>query len=185
MHEHLAWTEEGRRDVFECRVFSIHESESRSPNKETTGVFTVLDAPDFAIVVPVLETERGKCFVMVRQWRHGAQEMSLEFPGGVCESGETGDAGALRELEEETAYTAGKITKLAKMNPNPAIMSNHQYIFLAEDLRPLPSQHLDEDEYVDVEIIPVDEVIKNMGKPPYIHALMAAALGLYNARQQQ
>jgi hypothetical protein len=58
-------------------------------------------------------------------------------------------------------------------------MSNHVHFFLAEDLSPLPSQHLDADEFVDAELIPCGEVVKNMGKKPYIHGLMAAALALY------
>jgi hypothetical protein len=58
-------------------------------------------------------------------------------------------------------------------------MANHVHFFLAEDLQPLEGQNLDEDEYVDVELVPVDEVIQNMGRPPYIHALMGTALALY------
>jgi 8-oxo-dGTP pyrophosphatase MutT (NUDIX family) len=177
--DHLVWEEKERKSVFQCRVFSIVESVCRSPDKETEGVFTVIDAPDWAIVAPVLENETGKYFVMVRQWRHGALELSLEFPGGVFETEEDGASAALRELEEETAYTAKKITKLGEMSPNPAIMNNHVHFFLAEGLEPLASQHLDADEYVDAELVPVDEVIHNMGKKPYIHALMGTALALY------
>ena len=67
------------------------------------------------------------------------------------------------------------------MSPNPAIMSNRVHFYRAADLATLPSQRLDEDEFVDVEIIPVDEVRRGMGKPPFVHALTAAALALYLA----
>jgi 8-oxo-dGTP pyrophosphatase MutT (NUDIX family) len=144
-----------------------------------------IDSADWAIILPVMETEQGKAFVMVRQWRHGAQEMSLEFPGGVFESGETPTSAALRELEEETAYTARKITSLGMMSPNPAIMSNHTYFFLAEELEKLPAQRLDKDEYVDVEIVPINEALNNMGKPPYIHALMGTAVALYMQKARE
>jgi 8-oxo-dGTP pyrophosphatase MutT (NUDIX family) len=185
LENQLKWIEKSRQDVFKCRVFSIHESLCQSPNNADTGAFVVLDSADWAIVLPVLETVKGPSFVMVRQWRHGAQELSLEFPGGVFESGESPAIAALRELEEETAYTARKITLLGTMSPNPAIMSNHTHFFLAEDLEKLPAQRLDKDEFVDVEIVPVDEALNNMGKPPYIHALMgtAAALFLQNMRK--
>jgi 8-oxo-dGTP pyrophosphatase MutT (NUDIX family) len=116
---------------------------------------------------------------MVRQWRHGAAQLSLEFPGGVIERGEEPMAAAARELSEETAYKAGRIVSLGSCSPNPAIMANHVHFFLAEDLQPLEGQNLDEDEYVDVELVPVDEVIQNMGHSPYIHALMGTALTLY------
>jgi 8-oxo-dGTP pyrophosphatase MutT (NUDIX family) len=177
-YEHLIWREESRRNVFTCPVFAIRESTCRSPEDELKP-FTVMDAPDWAIVIPLIETAGGKAFVMVRQWRHGTRELSLEFPGGVFEPGENGLKAAARELREETAYNPGKIEKLGEMGPNPAIMSNRVHFFLAEDLSPLENQNLDEDEYVDVEIVPQAEVFRNMGRPPYVHALMASALALY------
>jgi 8-oxo-dGTP pyrophosphatase MutT (NUDIX family) len=141
--------------------------------------FTVLDAPDWAIVIPVLETEGGRQFVMVRQWRHGAGELSLEFPGGVFEKGENAETAAARELKEETGYSAGKIQKLGEFSPNPAIMSNRVHFFLATELSSPAGQQLDEDEYVEVETHTVEEVLGGMGKPPYIHALMGTAMALY------
>ena len=180
--DHLIWREEGRKTAFTCPVFTVLESSCRSP-EGTSGVYTILEARDWAIIIPVIETARGKEFVMVRQWRHGARELSLEFPGGVIEREEAPEAAAVRELEEETGYTPEKILKLGEMSPNPAIMSNHVHFFLAEGLSPRGAQRLDEDEYVEVELLPVEELIRNIGAPPYIHALMAAATALY-LRQQ-
>ncbi|MDR0553403.1 MAG: NUDIX hydrolase [Treponema sp.] len=174
----LIWTEESRKEVFKTPVFSIQELNSRSPQGEM-GRFSVIDAPDWAIVVPALETEQGRVFLMVRQWRHGAQRLSLEFPGGVFERGERGEEAAARELREETGYTAGHIRALGEMSPNPAIMSNRVHFYLAQDLRDTGRQELDKDEYVGVERVPVEEVLKKMGQPPYIHSLMASALALY------
>ena len=176
----MIWKEEKRTEVFRSRVFSVRDTECTSP-EGITKQFTVIDAPDWVIVVPVLETERGPAFAMVRQWRHGSRELSLEFPGGVVEPDEAAQAGAARELEEETAYRAGTLVSLGAMSPNPAIMSNRVHFYRAADLAALPSQSLDEDEFVDVEIIPVDAVRRGMGKPPFIHALTAAALALYLA----
>jgi hypothetical protein len=68
------------------------------------------------------------------------------------------------------------------MSPNPAIMTNRVHFFLAEDLRNTGNRNLDADEYVDVEIVPAETVIRDMGKPPYLHSLMAAALMLYLQR---
>jgi 8-oxo-dGTP pyrophosphatase MutT (NUDIX family) len=173
-YQHLVWTEESRKEVYRSKVFTVRETQCRSPMGET-NTYQILDASDWAIIIPTLN-ER---FVMVRQWRHGANQLSLEFPGGVIEKGETPDQAAARELEEETAYKAGTITKLGAFSPNPAIMSNHVYFFLAQDLSPLPSQHLDDDEFLDVQLMNQADFAANLGKPPLIHALMGAAYALY------
>lgn len=179
----LAWREEGRKTVFKGPVFTVDETLCRSPEGKL-WTYTVLNAASWVIVIPVLLSASGEReFVMVRQWRHGARALSLEFPGGVIEPGEAPEAGAGRELLEETGFKAGKLTKLGEFNPNPAIMSNKVYVFLAEQLQAQESQSLDADEYVAVERAPEREVIKNIGRPPYIHGLMGAALSLYLSLQ--
>lgn len=174
----LEWREEKSRAVFDCQIFSIRESVCRSPEDEAR-TFMVMDAADWAIVVPLIERAGEREFVMVRQWRHGSRELSLEFPGGVIEKGEDVLAAARRELREETAYQAGKIRKLGEFRPNPALMSNTVHIFLAENLHHTGAQELDEDEYLEVSSVTPREVLRGMGKAPYVHALMGSALALY------
>jgi 8-oxo-dGTP pyrophosphatase MutT (NUDIX family) len=181
--ERLIWTEEGRKQVFKCGIFSIWESYCKAPETESgcgeTHTFSVLDTKDWAIVIPVLSFPEGNKFVMVWQWRHGSKNLSLEFPGGVFEAGENPGEAALRELKEETGYIPGKLVKLGEFSPNPAIMTNKVHFFLAEDLNIPGKQHLDEDEYVEVVLVDTAEVIQGMGKEPYVHALMGTALSLY------
>ncbi|MCL2265689.1 MAG: NUDIX hydrolase [Treponema sp.] len=186
---HLTWKEEGRKKVFDCNIFSIWESYCKPPEHATKfpaqtdsnlHTFSVIEAKDWAIVIPVIETEAGKKFVMVWQWRHGSQCLSLEFPGGVFEPGENPEEAAARELFEETGYKTQKIKKIGEFSPNPAIMSNKVHFFLAENLEGDGKQELDADEYVEVSLINADEVIKGMGRAPYVHALMGTALSLYH-----
>ena len=174
----LAWTERGRKPVFKTAIFSVCETECESP-EGGRSVFSVLECNPWALVMPVITTARGDEFVMVRQWRHGLGGLSVEFPGGVIETGEDAAAGALRELREETGYRAQNLTLLGKMNPNPAFMCNTISFFLADGLVFEGAQELDKDEYVNVETHPVDEVLRDMGEPPYSHALMAAALSFW------
>ena len=174
----LVWEEGSWKKVFECPIFSVRKALSRSP-RGALRECTVIDAPNFVIVIPLLRSPRGDEFVMVRQWRHGSGSLSLEFPGGVMEPGENPEDAARRELLEETGYAAGRLSKLGEFGSNPATMSNRAYFFLAEDIEDTGTRNLDADEFVDVEIVSAGEAIRGMGRPPYIHALMGSAVGLY------
>ena len=179
MHDKLIWNEEDSKQVYTCPIFNVEERFCRSLQNNKLKVFNTLTAPDWVIIIPVLDTEQGRKLIMVRQWRHGARALSLEFPGGAFEKGESPEAAAVREMREEVGYKARRIEKLGEFNPNPAIMSNRVHFFLALDLEPPVGQKLDEDEFAEIEIVPCEEVITGMGKPPFIHALMATALCLY------
>ncbi|MDR2965870.1 MAG: NUDIX hydrolase [Treponema sp.] len=183
--DQLIWTEKERKKVFDCKIFSVLESWCTAPSSITgqynghAQVFSVIDTRDWVLVIPVVEIYGVKKFVMVWQWRHGSKCLSLEFPGGVMESGESPEEAGIRELYEETGYKPASIKKLGEFNPNPAIMSNKVYFYLAENLTNCEKQKLDEDEYVEVELVNAEEVINGMGKEPYVHALMGTALSLY------
>ncbi|MCL2244266.1 MAG: NUDIX hydrolase [Treponema sp.] len=182
----LVWSEQGRKKVFECKIFSVWESYCKPPvsqkSKDEPQVFSVIDTRDWVIVIPVIESANGKQFVMVWQWRHGSQCLSLEFPGGVKEPNEKIDDAALRELKEETGYFSGKIEKIGEFCPNPAIMSNKVHFFLAEELIAGGKQDLDEDEYVEFTLVDTKDVFRGIGSEPYIHSLVGTAVAMYNKK---
>lgn len=174
----LEWNEKEKKELLKTRVMTVCETTSISPDGEE-GHFIVNDAPDWVIVI----AEKDDNFLMVKQWRHGENHLSIEFPGGVIDKGETPEQAAKRELKEETGFEAGKLEYLGKMNPNPALFRNHSHFFAASNLISTGSQKLDEDEYVDYLEIPKSEVIEKMASDDYNHALMAAALLKYLTRK--
>jgi ADP-ribose pyrophosphatase len=171
----IKWKILGRRELLQTRVFTVAERENEGPGGRK-GRFVSLEAPDWATVVPVLSRDGTDYFLMVRQYRHGSDELSVEFPGGVVEPGEAPELAAARELEEETGYRAASIRRAASVSPNPAIMSNRYHVFLAEGLERTGSVDFDENEAIDAFLVPVAEVRASMGRGQYGHALMAAAL---------
>lgn len=185
----LCWKPEEKIPLCTTPIFTVNRQYALSPEGIKKDFITI-DAADWVICIPVLNAQEAEhlaginkaCFLMVEQWRHGAKDLSTEFPGGVIDKGESPEAAAKRELTEETGFTAEKLIPLGSINPNPALFSNTVHFFAAENLTDTKRQNLDEDEFVRPLIIPADEVIKKTGQPPYIHALMTAALGLYSAR---
>jgi len=169
------WITLASRKAYQCNVFNVFERESQGPDGRV-GRFSVMEAKDWAVVVPYVRNDEGTFFLMVRQYRHGADVVSLEFPGGVIEPGETPEVAAARELAEETGWISDKIFCAGVVFPNPAIQDNHFHIFVALDPRPAVDRQLDENEIIDAHLMPAEDIRLRMGEGELRHALMVTAL---------
>ena len=114
--------------------------------------------------------------VLIRQYRHGTQEVLWEIPGGVVEDGEEPLQGVKRELLEETGYTASEFIQVGAAYPNPAFQTNTIYYFLALNAEKVTGQSLDDGEDIEVHLMPMDELIAMVQRGEFPHALMVAAL---------
>ena len=114
--------------------------------------------------------------VLVKQYRHGVCEALLELPGGVVEDGEDPAEGAKRELVEETGYTTSDMILVGKLYPNPALQTNTLYCFVARDAEKVQEQNLDAGEDIEVQLVPLDELIEMAKHGQFPHALHVAVL---------
>lgn len=138
----------------------------------------LLDATiiEFHTWANVLALTKNHEVVLVKQYRHGVCDVLLEFPGGVVEDGEDPAEGAKRELLEETGYTASTFIEIGKLYPNPAFQTNTLYCFLALDAEKVSEQNLDAGEDIEVQRIPLNELIELAKCGQLSHALQAAVL---------
>lgn len=170
----LKWKEGKSEQLLKTVVCTINKRHNISSDG-TEGDYIIMNAPDWVIVI----AEHNDNFLMVKQWRHGEAALSVEFPGGVIDKGENPEEAALRELEEETGYKAGKLIKLGRVNPNPALFSNHVHFYLAQELEATGQQKLDDDEFINCIELSKNEVLEGMGTEQFPHAFMGTALSLY------
>ncbi|MEY8522508.1 NUDIX hydrolase [Lachnospiraceae bacterium 38-10] len=104
--------------------------------------------------------EDGK-LLMVRQWRNALDRYTLEIPaGGLNSADEPTETAAIRELEEETGYIAGNVQFLLSIYTTVAFCNEKIDIYLARNLKRRESQHLDEDEFIDVKACELDELVQ-------------------------
>lgn len=90
----------------------------------------VVDLPASVVVLAELVDR----IILVRNYRPAASSALLELPAGWVEKGEAPEKAALRELEEETGYSASNITFLLSFYPSPGYTSEKMYLFLAKGL---------------------------------------------------
>ena len=144
-----------------------------------TAVWDFIEHKGAAAVVPV--TSDGK-ILMVRQYRNALERYTLEIPAGAVNYlGEPKEECAARELEEETGYRAGKLEWLMNVNTTVAFCNELIGIYVAQDLIPT-SQHLDEDEFLNVEKHDLDELLAMVYDGRITDGKTAAALLAYRVK---
>lgn len=109
---------------------------------------------DVVLVVPFLDDGR---LVMIRQYRYPLDKLMLEFPAGHIENGEDPRATAMRELQEETGYRAGKMELVYQYHPSVSKSKQVVYVFRASELAPGKAS-LDGTESISVELMPVQHL---------------------------
>jgi ADP-ribose pyrophosphatase len=141
--------------VYQGRVFDVRRDQVRLPN----GRLSTLDIVDHPGAVTLLPLDSEGRLWLVRQYRHSVGMDLLELPAGAMEEGEPPEACAYREVREEIGMSAGQLQKIGQFFLAPGYSTEYMYIFLATDLQSDPLD-ADEDEFLSVETIPVQEVYR-------------------------
>lgn len=146
------------------------------PERGTERDFFSLQSPDWVNVIAV--TPCGQ-LVLVKQYRFGVEQCSLEIPGGVIDGGEGPLAAGIRELEEETGYVGKKARIIGNVWANPAIMDNLCSFVLVEEAVLKSEVNWDQDEEIEVTLAPVDQVMEWARNGKIRHSLVVNALFLF------
>lgn len=169
----LTWQVLKSEYVFKDRWFIARADSCKMPDGRIVEPYYVLEFPNWCNVLVVTEDEK---IVMVRQYRHAAQQTTLEMPGGVIDKGETAEEAAVREIREETGYAVGELHFLYKTSPNPATNNNTAHLFLATGCKKLHSQHFDPFEEMDVVLLEKEQLLAMVRNSEIIHGVQIGAI---------
>jgi 8-oxo-dGTP pyrophosphatase MutT (NUDIX family) len=158
------------------RIFEVVRALYQHPRRERAQDFFVINAPDWVNVV-ALTPERH--LVLVRQFRFGINDFSLEIPGGIIDPGEDPVTAGLRELREESGYVGTSARLLGSVHPNPAMQSNRCHLVLVEGACRAAELEWDPDEEFTIMTRPVDEVYALAEQGGITHALVLDGLLLF------
>lgn len=146
----------GRELVQKGAIIDYYQDTIRVPNGNIVK-WDLIKHKGAAAVVAVQDDGR---LLMVRQYRNALDRETLEIPAGALDTAEEPtEVAAARELEEETGYKAGKLELLISLRTTVAFCDEKIDVYVATELTP-SRQHLDEDEFLNVESHDLDELLQ-------------------------
>lgn len=163
----------GQAILASTRILDLRSVRYRSARRGTERDYTVIATSDWVNVIAL--TPAGHV-VLVRQFRYGIDEFSLEIPGGVIEAGEDPIVAGERELREETGYAGGPVRLLGSVHPNPAIQNNRCHLVLVENAELRGPTDWDPDEDIAVTTAPAAEVLAWARSGRITHSLALCGL---------
>lgn len=154
-------------------IFENYSVRRKSPLSGNEGDFEVLECRDW---VNVIARDSHGEFILVKQYRHGVDEITIEFPAGVMEKGENPADTAARELREETGHISNKWVDLGSCNPNPAFIKNSCHFFFADNCEYEGELILDHFEEIEIVTMDLQELKKQVLSGKISHSLTHTGL---------
>jgi ADP-ribose pyrophosphatase len=145
--------------LYHGRIVSLDRDTVRFPDG-STGQLEMLRHPGASAVVPFLDDpgDTDPRVLLIRQFRHAAEDFIWEVPAGRLDPGETPEACARRELEEETGMRARMLERLTMIYTTPGFTDERIHLFLAHGLE-AGTQRREADEFLELHPLRWSEVM--------------------------
>jgi ADP-ribose pyrophosphatase len=173
MTNNLEWTVCSSEYIHKGPWATLRTDKCEMPDGRIVEQYYVLEYPNWVNAVAL--TQEGK-ILMVRQYRHAANIISLEIPGGVIDGDEKPEEAMRRELLEETGYRFDDMEVMCSVYANPSTANNKTFCYLAKGGVKVQEQALDDHEELIIEEYTVDEVKQLLADNKIAQALHCTAL---------
>jgi ADP-ribose pyrophosphatase len=157
--------------ILQGRTFKVRRDYLKTPNGRETRL-EIIEHGGSVVLIPI-DSDGNMLFV--RQYRHAVGQDLLELPAGTRDGDEPLEECAAREIREETGMEAGKLQKIGQFYLAPGYSSEFMAVYLATELKENPLD-ADDDEFLDVEKIPLKQAIEMAERGDVPDAKSLAAL---------
>lgn len=168
----LPWPAISREELGNHKIFSLSRTVRRSPKGDREHAFFGLEAPDWVNVLAVTEEKQ---LILIEQYRHGTDCVTLEIPGGAVDRDEDPAEAGGRELEEETGYRPRQLELLGWVETNPAFLNNRCWTYLATGCSPDGKINFDPSEEIEVQLVDLSRFTELIQEGKIRHSLVVAA----------
>ena len=192
-NENLGWKAVNVDHVCQDKWIDFRRCDYKLPNGEVIGPVYNYSKHSFSLVVAT--DEKGQ-FICVRQYRHGIDEITTEFPAGAIEYLEKSDVpyitfdniiatedeafeAAKRELQEETGYVSDNWKHLMTLPANATLSNSRVHIYCATNCRKVSGQELDETEFLYVKLLDEEELLRRINGGDFKQSLHVLAYYLF------
>lgn len=154
--------------IINLRIDTVEMPEKRYSKRE------IVEHPGGVGIVTITD---DNSLILVRQYRKAVNKMLLEIPAGKLEINEEPRETAIRELREETGYTANNYRYLMEFYTSPGYTTEKIYMFMATDLIE-GNQELDLGEYCEIEKYSIEDLIKMIDRGEIIDSKTIIGINL-------
>jgi len=152
------WTILISKRVLDERWAKVRRDTCLLPSGEVVEDYFIWEGNNFAIVFGLTNDDK---VVLVRQYKHGAQDIVVELPAGLVETFDSDpQVTAARELREETGYEAEDYTHLASLFVSSAKATTVAHLYLATGLAQVASPEPDSQESIESFCVSLPELIQ-------------------------
>jgi ADP-ribose pyrophosphatase len=118
--------------VYKGRVFSVEVERRTLPNGQEHDVAIVRHPPS-VVLIPIADDGR---VILIRQYRASIDQEIWEVPAGSVDPGESPDAAAARECEEEIGLVPGRVERIRGLYPTPGFCDEELIFYRVSELKP-------------------------------------------------